>query len=70
MCLYFLNFSLVRKCVCYVKYNNNNKNNNNNNDNKRWLIENPYSFLATRFVHNYAHYQSISVKNFYKKTLL
>ena len=33
-------------------------------NNKRSFIDNPYLFLATRFVYNYTHYQAISVTNF------
>ena len=33
-------------------------------NNKRSFINHPYSFLATRFVYNYTHYQAISVTNF------
>ena len=30
---------------------------------KRLFIDNPYLFLAKRFVGNYTHYQTISVTN-------
>ena len=33
-------------------------------NNKRLFIDNPYLFLAMRFVYNYAYYQGISVTNF------
>ena len=37
---------------------------------KRSFIDNPYLFLATHFVYNYTHYQTISATDFFKRSSL
>ena len=46
----------------YKQFNDQNKPRVNN---KRSFIDNPYLFLAVRFVHNYTHYPAISVTIFF-----